>query len=81
MLIHVGLDTVNLKGKHFTVKMKTGDPVKVGDCILEFDLKAIRAAGYDVVTPIIISNHFKYQMVEAEAAGHIRAGDPLIKVQ
>ncbi len=80
ILIHVGLDTVNLKGKHFHVKMKSGDTVKVGDCILEFDLEAIKAEGYDVITPVIISNHFNYSFVDAAAEGHVKTGEPLLRL-
>lgn len=80
ILIHVGLDTVNLKGNHFHVKMKTGDTVKVGDCILEFDLEAMKAEGYDVITPVIISNHFNYSTVEAAAEGRVKTGEPLLRL-
>lgn len=81
VLIHVGLDTVNLKGKYFSVKMKDGDKVKVGDCILEFDLEAIRKEGYDVVTPVIISNYGNFQSVEAAASGPVTPGAPLITIR
>lgn len=81
VLIHVGLDTVNLKGKHFDVKMKAGDEVKVGDCILEFDLEAIRDEGYDVITPIIISNYGNYEAVEAAASGPVTYGSPLLTIR
>lgn len=81
VLIHVGLDTVNLKGKHFTVKKATGDAVKVGDVILEFDKDAIVAAGYEVITPVVISNHFNYQTVETLASGTVKTGDALLKLQ
>lgn len=81
VLIHVGLDTVNLKGKYFSVKMKDGDKVKVGDCILEFDLEAIRKEGYDVVTPIIISNYGNFQSVEAAVSGPVTPGAPLITIR
>ena len=80
ILIHVGLDTVNLNGKHFHVKMKSGDTVNVGDCILEFDLEAIKAEGYDVITPVIISNHFNYSSVDAAAEGHVKTGEPLLRL-
>lgn len=56
ILIHVGLDTVNLKGEHFNVHVKTGDKVKKGDLLIEFDVAAIAAAGYDVITPLVICN-------------------------
>ena len=63
MLIHVGLETVNLEGKYFTPKVKTGDKVKKGDVLLTFDINAIKEEGYDIVTPIIITNSENYMEV------------------
>lgn len=60
ILIHVGMDTVQLEGKHFTPKAKQGDTVKAGDVLLEFDIKAIKAEGYSVITPVIITNSDNY---------------------
>lgn len=56
MLIHIGQDTVKLKGEHFTTHVKDGDRVNAGDLIVEFDLQAIKDAGYETVTPIIVTN-------------------------
>lgn len=56
ILIHVGLDTVNLKGEHFTAHVAQGDKVKRGQLLLEFDAEAIKAAGYDVTTPVLVTN-------------------------
>lgn len=63
MLIHVGLETVNLEGKYFTPKVKTGDKVKKGDVLLTFDINAIKEEGYEIVTPIIITNSENYMEV------------------
>jgi beta-glucoside PTS system EIICBA component len=60
ILIHVGMDTVQLEGKHFTPKAKQGDIVKAGDVLLEFDIKAIKDEGYSVITPVIITNSDNY---------------------
>jgi len=60
ILIHVGMDTVQLEGKHFTPKAKQGDTVKAGDVLLEFDIKAIKAEGYSVITPVLITNSDNY---------------------
>jgi PTS system beta-glucosides-specific IIC component len=60
VLIHVGMNTVELDGKHYTAHVKEGDVVKKGDVLLEFDLDAIKAAGYDVTTPVIVCNAGDY---------------------
>ncbi|NOU81862.1 PTS beta-glucoside transporter subunit IIABC [Paenibacillus sp. LMG 31459] len=60
ILIHVGKDTVKLKGKYFTPKAKQGDLVKKGQLLMEFDVAAIREAGYTLTTPVIISNSAEY---------------------
>ncbi len=80
MLIHVGIDTVNLKGQHFDVKVKKGDQVEVGDILLEFDAEAIREAGYSLVTPVIITNSAKHPLTGATATGAVAHGDPLYYV-
>ena len=60
LLIHVGLDTVNLEGKHFTAHVEQGAQVKKGDILIEFDEAAIRAAGYDTTTPVVVTNAADY---------------------
>ncbi len=64
ILIHVGLDTVNLKGKHYTIHVKNGDHVKKGDLLMEFDPQAIQAEGYDIITPVVICNSGDYATFE-----------------
>ncbi|WNS45607.1 beta-glucoside-specific PTS transporter subunit IIABC [Paenibacillus sp. MMS20-IR301] len=67
ILIHVGKDTVKLKGKHFTPKAKQGDAVKKGQLLMEFDVAAIKEAGYTLTTPVIISNSGDYlDVIETE---------------
>jgi len=56
LLIHVGMDTVQLEGQHFTPKVKQGDRVKKGQVLVEFDMKAIQDKGFSLVTPIIVTN-------------------------
>lgn len=60
ILIHVGMDTVQLEGKCFSPKVKQGDKIKVGQLLLEFDIKGIKEAGYPVTTPVIVSNSDNY---------------------
>lgn len=80
ILIHIGLDTVNLKGKHYTVHAKTGDKVKKGDLLIEFDAAAIAAEGYDTITPVVICNSADYKTVETLTGKTVVAGDPVIRL-
>ncbi|HEP1896696.1 TPA: PTS beta-glucoside transporter subunit IIABC [Kluyvera cryocrescens] len=81
LLIHVGIDTVKLEGAPFTAHVKEGDKVKAGDLLLTFDRQAIIDAGYDLATPIIISNSDDYPGLEISAASAVTAGQPLLSVQ
>ncbi|WP_252312368.1 beta-glucoside-specific PTS transporter subunit IIABC [Sinobaca sp. H24] len=63
LLIHVGLDTVNLQGRPFTLKIEDGSTFKKGDLLLEFDKQSIEAEGLDTITPIIITNSGDYEEV------------------
>ncbi|MGT8857675.1 PTS beta-glucoside transporter subunit IIABC [Enterobacter sp. 186315] len=80
VLIHVGIDTVKLDGKPFTAHVKVGDRVQPGDLLLEFDRQAIIDAGYDLATPIIISNSDEYREVTTVAGTSAQAGTPLLSV-
>ncbi|MND49270.1 PTS system beta-glucoside-specific EIIBCA component [compost metagenome] len=80
VLIHVGIDTVKLDGKPFTAHVNVGDKVQPGDLLLEFDRQAIIDAGYDLATPIIISNSDDYRDVVIVAATSVSAGTPLLNV-
>jgi beta-glucoside PTS system EIICBA component len=64
ILIHIGMDTVQLEGKHFTAHVKQGDKVNVGDLLLEFDLDQIKKAGFQVITPVIITNSGDYSQID-----------------
>ena len=72
LLIHVGIDTVNLDGKHYTGHVEDGQRVKAGDLLLEFDIAAIEAEGYKTITPVIVTNSDDYADVE-RAAGAVTA--------
>lgn len=74
ILMHIGFDTVNLKGKHFIPHVQKGDEVKAGDLLAEFDIAAINAAGYPLTTPVVVSNSKKLGPI-LPAAG---AGNPVI---
>lgn len=69
VLIHVGLDTVNLGGKYFYPKVKQGDKVVMGQTILEFDLDSLVKEGYQVTTPIVITNSSEYSQIIIETLG------------
>ncbi len=70
ILIHVGIDTVKLQGKHFNVLVLEGQKVAAGELLLEFDLQEIRKAGYATITPVIVTNSMDYtHVVVAEPAG------------
>ena len=81
LLVHVGIDTVNLKGKYFTPKKKSGDTMKKGDILLEFDIDKIKANGYDVTTPIIISNTEQFAKVKACEDKVVTKESKLLSVQ
>lgn len=78
ILIHIGLDTVELKGRHFKVHVKQGDQVKKGQLLITFDMEAIKKAGYDITTPVLVSNTADYLDVLAKKEG--KAGAALITV-
>lgn len=60
ILIHVGMDTVQLEGKYFEPKVKSGDSVNIGDELLKFDIKGIEEAGYPTITPVVVTNYDDY---------------------
>ena len=80
VLIHVGMNTVELNGKHYTAKVKEGDSVKKGDVLIEFDLEAIKAAGYDTTTPVIICNADDFANIDllAQSGSHVNRGAQLV---
>lgn len=80
ILIHVGLDTVNLKGEHFTSAVEQGQTVKRGDKLGTVDLKAVEAAGYDTTVMVVVTNTASYAKVEHVAEGEIKHGEKLIEV-
>ena len=81
MLIHIGLETVNLNGKYFTPKVKTGDTVKKGDLLVEFDLNEIKKE-YETVTPVLITNADSFSTIESlKTTGVVNVGEEIIKAK
>jgi PTS system beta-glucosides-specific IIC component len=80
ILVHVGLDTVKLDGKYFKAHVKQGDEVKVGDILIEFDLEAIKAEGYDTITPVIVTNSKDFSDVKRSELRKINEKEVLLEV-
>ncbi|MCP1427217.1 PTS system beta-glucosides-specific IIC component [Paenibacillus sp. DS2363] len=81
VLIHVGLDTVKLKGEGFSLKVQEGDLVNVGDVLMEVDLAKIKERGFELITPLIITNSDNYVSVSRMGAQNISAGSPVITIK
>ena len=81
LLMHIGIDTVKLGGKHFTYLVSEGDKVKKGQPLIRFDLEAIKAEGYPVTTPLIVCNTDDYAAVAAKASGTVKQGDALLELK
>ncbi|WP_447515156.1 glucose PTS transporter subunit IIA, partial [Escherichia coli] len=80
ILIHVGIDTVKLDGKFFSAHVNVGDKVNTGDRLISFDIPAIREAGFDVTTPVLISNSDDFTDVLPHGTAQISAGEPLLSI-
>ena len=80
LLIHVGLDTVNLEGKYFTPYKKQGDLIKSGEVILEFDIEKIKEAGYELTTPIIITNTPQFMDIIAKEKDVVTFKDQVLSI-
>ncbi|ADP34449.1 beta-glucoside-specific PTS transporter subunit IIABC [Bacillus atrophaeus] len=78
VLIHIGLDTVQLDGRHFDVLVKEGDNVSPGDPLVSFDIEKIKAAGYDVITPVIITNTDQYAVTAVKESGTVKTNEALL---
>lgn len=81
LLIHMGIDTVNLEGKYFHPKKKSGDTVKKGEVLIEFERQAILDAGYDITTPVIVTNSDQFAKIDTIETEHVSAMDELIYIR
>jgi PTS system beta-glucosides-specific IIC component len=80
LLMHIGLDTVQLGGEYFQSHVQQGDKVTRGQLLAEFDIKAIREAGYDLSTPIIVTNTGDYLDVIGDNDGNVEPGDTMLSI-
>lgn len=81
LLVHVGLNTVELDGRYYTAHAKSGDAIKKGQLLLEFDLLKIQEAGYDITTPVIVTNADNYNETAVLKTGRIKAAEKAIVVK
>jgi glucose PTS system EIICBA or EIICB component len=80
ILIHIGLDTVQLNGKYYTSHVKNGDHVNVGDLLTEFDIENIKLAGYSVITPVVITNTSDYKEIRMIKSGKVNEKEEILKI-
>ena len=80
LLIHVGLETVGLEGKPFTIHVKNGDKVKQGQLMIEADLEAIKAAGLNTITPMLVCNTDSFPTFEVHTGADVTRDDVLIEL-
>ncbi|UOK63957.1 beta-glucoside-specific PTS transporter subunit IIABC [Paenibacillus sp. OVF10] len=81
ILIHIGVDTVSLKGKYFNAHIEQGQTIKAGDLLVDFDPEGITSAGYNTITSIVVTNMQQYgDVLTTATSGPIRESEPLIKL-
>lgn len=80
LLIHIGLDTVTLKGEPFTAHVAAGDHVKKGDLLMDADLEKIKAAGLNAITPVLVCNTDDYEQITLVKEGEVAPGEDVIKI-
>lgn len=81
LLIHIGIDTVNLEGKYFTAHVESGQKIRKGDLLVSFEQEMIQKVGYDTVTPVLITNTAEFHSIHTDASGNVKAGDVLLTVR
>lgn len=80
LLIHIGVNTVELQGKYYTAYVKEGDRVKAGQRLISFDIEKIKEAGYDVTTPLIVTNTDDYQEIKTLKTGSVNQKDRVLEL-
>ncbi len=80
LMIHIGMDTVELGGKYFEVMVKQNDTIKRGDTLIRFDINGIKKAGYDITTPILVTNAADYEKISANTNSNVTGSEALIYV-
>ena len=80
LLIHIGINTVELNGKYFTSHVKNGDHVKRGQLLISFDMEKVKAAGYDVTTPLIVTNSDDYKDVKILSEDSVTPSDKVLEI-
>ena len=78
VLIHIGFNTVDLGGKYFNTKVKNGQSIKKGELLVEFDIDKIKSEGYDITTPILITNHDIFRGVIPTDEVEIKVGENIL---
>ncbi|MGX4670489.1 beta-glucoside-specific PTS transporter subunit IIABC [Cerasibacillus sp. JNUCC 74] len=78
LLVHIGMDTVQLEGQFFNAHVAQGDKIEIGQLLIEFDIEAIEKAGYNIFTPVVITNFDQYTSIETAEEGTIQVGKPII---
>ena len=80
LLIHIGLDTVTLKGAPFTAHVAAGDHVKKGDLLLDADLEKIQEAGLHIITPVLVCNTDEYNKISILKEGEVSPGEDVLQI-
>src|SRR5699024_7663386 len=75
------MDTVQLDGEHFKAHVSQGDHIEKGQLLIEFNIMAIEKAGYDIITPVVITNYDQYEKIEVGDPKNIEIGQSLIKLE
>ncbi|EEW67796.1 PTS system, beta-glucoside-specific, IIABC component [Lactobacillus helveticus DSM 20075 = CGMCC 1.1877] len=81
VLMHIGMDTVNLQGKGFKTLVQKGQEVKAGDPLVEFNIKEIKATGYEVATPVVVTNSKKYESINQVDNGTVEVDQEILSLQ